>query len=84
MEKTPMRVKLVSVLGDQEEFADLIGTEGDLTIRHKTGTFNPDNRGDWLVMEKKRWTRRNGMVKISTILGNTFIFRELEFFTKKS
>lgn len=71
-----IRVRMVGVLGDQEDFADLIGTEGTLSIGERH-VYQPENRGDWLTMEKKRVTEKDGKISVATRLGNTFIFRRL-------
>ena len=68
-------VRLINVDGDQEDFADLIGTEGKIHPTSEGLTFMPNNRGDWLSMRPKRKTWKDGKVKISTTLGNTFTFR---------
>ncbi len=70
------RVRLTTVDGDQEGFADLIGWEG---ILHKTSSglsFQCDN-GEWLRMHTKRMTIKDGKIRISTKLGNTFTFKIL-------
>ncbi|MGH7175679.1 MAG: hypothetical protein ACREGR_04970 [Minisyncoccia bacterium] len=74
-----MKVRLVEVQGDQEEFADLIGCNGRLTdLRADGRTFMPDGRGDFLTMVNKRTTRKGDRVKVATKLGNVFVFRVLE------
>jgi len=77
------KVRLVNVEGDQEEFADLIGTEGDLHLHPTSASselnwFNPEGRGDSLGLSRKRVTEGNGKVKVFTKLGNCFTFRLLE------
>lgn len=72
-----MIVVLCEVLGDQEEFADLIGARGKLDLDGPEGpTFSPFKRGDWLTMEADKVTMKgDGRISISTKLGNTFTFR---------
>jgi hypothetical protein len=74
-------VRLVGVLGDQEEFADLIGTEGVLTERQPNFegggfTYFPFGRGDWLSMNVKFGLENQSQLRITTDLDNTFIFRK--------
>ena len=69
---------MTGVHGDQEEFADLIGTEGELTLKATGGAvYMPADRGDWLTMVKTKTTSKGDEVTISTDLGNTFVFRVL-------
>lgn len=77
------KVKLVSVEGDQEEFADLIGASGELRLdpaskSSELNWFNPAGRGDSLGLSRKRVTEKDGKVKVFTQLGNCFTFRLLE------
>jgi hypothetical protein len=73
-------VRLVGVEGDQEEYADLIGTEGVLRLDpHSTDSginwYNPNGSGETLALSRKRVTEKDGKVRVHTKLGNTFIFR---------
>ncbi len=70
-----MKVRLTAVEGDQEEFADLIGTEGELHLSPGNNWYNPNGRGDSLQMESKRITRKEDRITVSTHLGNKFVFR---------
>jgi len=77
------KVRLVNVEGDQEEFADLLGTEGELRLdpTSKSGElnwYNPKGRGDTLGLSRKRVTEKDGKVKVFTQLGNCFTFRLVE------
>ena len=72
-----MKVRLVNVQGDQEDFADLIGSNGTLQQLSDGLTFMPDNRGDWLTMKPRRKQEKDGKIIVSTTLGNTFTFRLL-------
>lgn len=74
------KVRLVSVEGDQEEYADLIGTEGDLRIDPKStdsgiNWFNPEGTGETLTLARKRVIEKDGKVIVHTKLGNKFTFR---------
>ena len=71
-------VRLIEVLGDQEDFADLIGTEGELHLDGTNNWFLPEHRGDMLSLAIKRKVEGDGKVKVHTKLGNTFTFRLLE------
>lgn len=77
------KVRLVNVEGDQEEFADLIGAEGELRLDPASKSsdlnwFNPNGRGDSLGLSRKRVTEAQGKVKVFTVLGNCFTFRLIE------
>lgn len=72
------QVRLIEVQGDQEEFADLIGTEGELQLIGPSSPhnwFNPDERGDSLSLAVKRSVEKDGNIKVYTKLGNTFTFK---------
>lgn len=70
-------MKLAWVEGEgAAEFADLIGATG--TLRPGQGkrlVFMPAGRGDWLTMETKEATERDGTTRVATLLGNVFVFR---------
>jgi hypothetical protein len=73
----------VSVEGDQEEYADLIGTEGELRLDPKStdsgiNWYNPKGSGETLTLSRQRVTEKDGKVKVRTKLGNTFTFRLLQ------
>jgi len=74
------KVRLVEVRGDQEEYADLIGTEGELRLDPKStdsgiNWYNPTGSGETLTLSRKRVTEKDGKVTVHTKLGNTFVFR---------
>lgn len=77
-----VHVRLVGVLGDQEEFAHLIGMDGTLrpTAPADGGidslTFFPDYGGEWLQMRVHLRTDPDDKIVIETKLGNTFTFRK--------
>jgi hypothetical protein len=75
--KFPINVTLVEYHGDDaSEYDDLLGCRGTLRLLESEINFLPEGRaGDWLSMKRKRMTRRDNRLKISTKLGNTFIFR---------
>lgn len=77
------KVRLVNIEGDQEEFADLIGTEGELRLdpANKSSDlnwYNPKGRGDTLGLSRKRVTETGDKIKVFTELGNCFTFRLIE------
>lgn len=73
---TKHNVRLSEVQGDQEDFADLIGTTGVLTLGDHN-RYMPKDRGDWLTLDKKRITEKDGKITVSTKLGNKFVFKVL-------
>ena len=68
------QAKLIQVTGDQEDFTDVIGHNGELYVS-KSPWFKAN--GDVISMLSRRITREDGLIKISTKLGNTFTFRVL-------
>jgi hypothetical protein len=72
------KARLVEVQGDQEDFADLIGTTGTLYLEGNNNWFLPENRGDHLSFVIKRKVNvAPDKVRVFTKLGNTFTFRLL-------
>lgn len=75
------RVRMTGVLGDQEEFAHMIGMHGsiDKCTEGGSGTlvFWPDYGGEWLQMPVRKRVDSETEVRIETKLGNTFIFKKL-------
>lgn len=72
------KARLVAVEGDQEEFADLIGTSGELGETVEGLCFWPEGRGDFLGMRPAGVPCCiGGRLHVTTKLGNTFTF-ELE------
>jgi hypothetical protein len=73
------RVRFLWVEGeDAGEFADLAGTAGVLTNLRGDGlTYRPDRRGDWLQMVGAAPVPDSeGRLRVTTSLGNVFVFRE--------
>ena len=66
-------VTLVSMCGDIEEFADLIGLSGKLRLSSDSGSFCCGGSG-WLEFCRKRVTRKVNQIRVHTKLGNTFVF----------
>lgn len=71
-----IQVILSKVIGDQEEYGDLLGVRGKLKIDTGRATFFPNDRGDWLRMDRKRVTDSGDKITVSTRLGNKFVFRK--------
>jgi hypothetical protein len=71
-----VRVALVSITGDQEEFADLVGTIGTLFLEHGEERYWP-NSNDPVRLARKRVSWKNGTIRVFTRLGNVFTFRAL-------
>jgi len=75
------KVRLIEVRGNQEEFSDLIGTEGKLRLDEKdkdseVNWYCPDKNIDAMVsLSRKRVTEKDGLVSVSTRRGNTFVFK---------
>lgn len=74
------RVRLVAVDGHQEEYADLLGTEGELRLDpHSTDSgvnwYNPEGSGETLTLSRRRVIEKDGKVKVFTKRGNVFTFR---------
>lgn len=76
---TEIRVRLVGVERDQEEWADMIGCNGGLTAGEgrNTVTFFPEGRCDWLTVHVAERVEEQDLIKIRTKLGNTFTFKRL-------
>ncbi len=73
------RVRLLRVEGEgAAEFSDLVGTSGEL---HRAGlgkvTYFPANRTDWVRMDVHHDEVLGGRVRLSTTLGNVFVFQEV-------
>lgn len=72
-----IKARLSAVSGeDQEEYAAMIGYNGTLIQCSDGLSFSCDN-GEWLTMQPKRKTEKDGKLTVSTKLGNTFTFRLL-------
>ena len=76
--KIDTTAKLIGVEGDQEEFADLIGETGRLFLSPGNNWFSPKGSGESLTMTRKRAAEKDGKIRVSTKLGNVFIFRKVE------
>jgi hypothetical protein len=68
-----IKARLTQVTGDAEDFTDMIGETGELWTDSKPARFKAN--GDIIGMLSKRTVIKDGTVKISTTLGNTFTFR---------
>jgi hypothetical protein len=76
-------VRLLWVEGDEAAgFRDLMGAEGVLRPGEAGRTlFAPDGRGDWLQLAARPGDEADGgdgRIRISTRLGNVFVFLPLE------
>jgi hypothetical protein len=67
---------LEGVAKHQSEYSDMIGAKGRLHLDGQHNWFASDN-GESLVLIKKRVTEQNGRIRVSTNLGNTFIFKRV-------
>ena len=76
---TDRKCRLVEVQGDQEDFADLIGRNGHLTLSDlgddERNVFVPESRGDWLSMLVKSVREMGDRVTVVTEMDNTFVFK---------
>ena len=71
-----IRVKLVDVRGDVEEYADIIGRIGELRLGSDgIGSFSWGS-SEWLEFRRKRINRpaSSSTIRIRTEMGNTFVF----------
>ena len=74
-----MRVKLTGLSGeDSSEFADLLGTVGQLESKRGKATYLPDGRGDWVAIVYRHGVESATTKTITSNLGNTFTFKILE------
>jgi len=72
------QAKCIGVEGDEDgEFSDLVGAEGKLRIDPKVtdSAVNWFNGGGSVNFTRKRVVEKDGIVKVFTLLGNTFRFR---------
>lgn len=71
-------VRLLWVEGEgAAEFSDLVGTSGELRrVGLGKVTYLPADRGDWVRMDIYHDERLGGRVRLSTVLGNVFVFQE--------
>lgn len=70
--KLDTTAKLVSVEGDQAEYADMIGQTGRLYLAPGNNWFGS---GESLTMNRKRASKKGDRVRVSTHLGNVFVFQ---------
>jgi hypothetical protein len=68
-----LKVKLTAIKGDQEEFADLIGTTGKLFLEHDREWYHPAT-GEPVVLSRKRVVKKGSRIQVFTHLGNVFTF----------
>jgi hypothetical protein len=73
--KLDTTAKLVSVEGDQAEYADMIGQTGRLYLAPGNNWFGPKGWGESLTMSRKRASKKGDRVRVSTHLGNVFVFQ---------
>lgn len=78
-------VTLLWVEGDDaSEFGDLLGATGELRAgcsgeRGEAYRFMPKGRGDWVSLIAKNTTVTvDGKIRVSTKLGNVFVFRAVK------
>lgn len=68
------RATLVEVRGNQEEFADVIGTTEILHLHELDNSPELNFFGD-VGLSVKRVVKKDNRISISTRLGNTFVFQ---------
>lgn len=73
--KLDTTAKLVRVEGDQEEYADMIGQTGRLYLSPGNNWFAPSGWGESLTMSRKRASKKDDRIRVSTHLGNVFVFQ---------
>jgi hypothetical protein len=73
---TKISAKLVDVRGDVCEYSDLIGCSGTLYLSkdNENNWFNPGG-SETLIFHRKRTTQKDNLIRISTLAGNTFVFK---------
>lgn len=73
------RVRLVGVQGDQEEFADLLGTVGSLVKTKADGLcYMAEGSGDFLSMVGALVRRVETKIYVETAVGNVFTFVKVD------
>lgn len=78
-----LRVKLVDVRGDVEEYADIIGRSGELRLGSDgVGSFSWGSN-EWLEFRRKRVTRKTDLIRVHTEMGNTFVFETVSLIPTK-
>lgn len=71
-----MRVQLIGIESEEDEYDDLLDTEGELN-QVEGLTYLPDNCGDILTLAVKKVEERGQNTVVWTKLGNKFIFRKI-------
>jgi len=71
-----IKARLFEVQGDQEEFADIIGERGEIHLTDGDNWFSPEC-GQSVTFIKKRITKKDGVITITTGMGNTFRFKAI-------
>jgi hypothetical protein len=78
-----LRVKLVDVRGDIEEYADIIGRSGELRLGSDgVGSFSWGSN-EWLEFRRKRVNRKTDLIRVHTEMGNTFVFETMSLIPTK-
>ena len=72
--KIDTQAKLVKVEGNQAEYADMIGETGRLFLSPGNNWFAPTGWSESLEMKRKRATKKGNTIRVSTLLGNVFVF----------
>ena len=72
--KIDAQAKLVKVEGNQVEHADMIGQTGRLFLSPGNNWFAPKGWSESLEMKRKRVTKKGNTIRVSTSLGNVFVF----------
>ncbi len=75
-----MRVKLTSIIGDHEKFADWIGRIGPLDIEidpteGAVSMFFPEDRNEALSMRISKLSIHDSDIKLRTVNSNEFTFK---------
>ena len=73
--KIDTTARLVSVEGDQEEFADMIGTTGRLYLNTGNNWYGPKGSASPLNLARRRVIRKGDKIRVHTKFGNIFTFR---------
>lgn len=74
MKKIDKQVRLKSVEGDASDFTDVIGKTGRLYMDGQNNWFNAFNV-DVITLVRKRVSVKDGIIRVATKLGNTFVFQ---------
>lgn len=71
------RVRLLTIEGDIESFADLIGKDGWLEDSNIPGDIRFHVTNDFVTLKTRRVERLGSEITIETVLGNTFLLKVL-------